>query len=71
MFGFGQQGAQHIHRAAEGSRRVSVGIGAVGEDAGRTGEAAAGVLSTARVLGECRVDLDREIRTYIDDLKRA
>jgi len=63
--------AQHIQQAATGTRSVSEGIGAVGDDAGRTGEAAAGVLTTARELVGFREALDREIRTYIDDLKRA
>ncbi len=63
--------AQHIQQAADGTRVVSDGIGAVGADAGRTGEAAAGVLATARELAGFREALDREIRVYIDDLKRA
>ncbi len=63
--------ATHIQQAADGTRVVSADIGAVGEDAGRTGEAAAGVLGTARELAGFREALDREIRTYIDDLKRA
>ncbi len=63
--------AVHIHQAATGSRSVSEGIGAVGDDAGRTGEAAAGVLETARELAGFRAALDREIHVYIDDLKRA
>jgi methyl-accepting chemotaxis protein len=63
--------AQHIQQAADGTRVVSADIGAVGEDAERTGEAATGVLGTARELAGFREALDREIRTYIDDLKRA
>ena len=63
--------AQHIQQAADGTRVVSTDIGAVGEDAERTGEAATGVLGTARELAGFRAALDREIRTYIDDLKRA
>ena len=63
--------AVHIQQAADGTRIVSADIGAVGTDAERTGEAAAGVLATARELGRFREALDREICTYIDDLKRA
>ena len=63
--------AHHIQQAADGTRVVSTDIGAVGEDAGRTGEAATGVLGTARELAGFREALDREIRSYIDDLKRA
>jgi methyl-accepting chemotaxis protein len=63
--------AQNIQQAADGTRVVSAGIAAVGEEAGHTGRAAAGVLSTARELGEFRTALHREIGVYIDDLKQA
>jgi methyl-accepting chemotaxis protein len=63
--------AQNIQQAADGTRVVSHGIGSVGEDAGHTGRAAAGVLATAHELGEFRTALHREIGIYIDDLKRV
>ena len=63
--------AQNIQQAADGTRVVSAGIGAVGEDADHTGRAAASVLTTAHELAEFRTALHREIGVYIDDLKRA
>jgi methyl-accepting chemotaxis protein len=63
--------AQNIQQAADGTRVVSTGIGAVGEDAGHTGRAAASVLTTAHELAQFRTALHREIGVYIDDLKQA
>ncbi len=63
--------AGNVQRAASGSRVLSEGIAVVEGDAEETGRAAEGVLGTARELGRFRAQLDREIHTYIDDLKRA
>ena len=63
--------AGNIQRAAAGSQSLADVIGAVGEDAEETGSAAGGVLDTARELAQFREALDREIRGYIEDLKRA
>ena len=63
--------ARNIQQAADGTRIVSAGIGAVGEDADATGRAANGVLDMAHELATFRTALNREIGVYIEDLKRA
>ncbi|MCE1234966.1 MAG: methyl-accepting chemotaxis protein [Hyphomicrobiales bacterium] len=66
-----QEIAGNIQRAAGGARTLSDVVEAVQVDAAATDRTAEGVIASAQEVTHFREALDREIRDYIDDLKRA
>ena len=66
-----QQMTGSTHQAAQGTAEVTKNIGGVSQGAQMTGDAASGVLTTARDLGARSAELRGEVGRFLEKIRAA